>query len=61
MVELWRAGDATPIYTDGRRWRNTWIKSPVGYRDDITEDEVVVAEVTNELAYFTSRWWWAQS
>lgn len=47
--ELWRAADTGPVYRERRG---------ASLRDDITEAEVVLAEATRDLGYFSSPWWW---
>lgn len=49
--ELWRVADPSPVY---RERRGTFL------REDITVAEVVLAEATRDLGYFTSPWWWFQ-
>lgn len=49
--ELWRAADTSPVYRE---------RGEASLREDITEAEVVVAEATRDLGYFTSPWWWFQ-
>lgn len=49
--EFWRAADTSPVYRERRR---------TTLREDITEDEMVLAEATRDLGYFTSPWWWLQ-